>query len=73
MLVTQVIDKKNGKRWDVYKKSENEYFYKYYEFFSSCGWRYVGQIEVIELVIIFQKTAYSICKIQSKRCKYEKS
>lgn len=44
MLVTQVIDKKNGKRWDVYKKSENEYFYKYYEFFSSCGWRYVGQI-----------------------------
>lgn len=43
MKIKEVIDKENGRRWDIYKKDENNYFYKYYEFFKSCGWRLLGQ------------------------------
>lgn len=43
MKIREIIDKGNGKRWDIYKKDENNYFYKYYEFFKSCGWRLLGQ------------------------------
>ena len=43
MKIREIIDKENGKRWDIYKKDENNYFYKYYEFFKSCGWRLLGQ------------------------------
>ena len=43
MKIREIIDKENGKRWDIYKKDENKYFYKYYEFFKSFGWRLLGQ------------------------------
>lgn len=43
MKVREIIDDENGRRWDIFKKTEDQYFYKYYEFFSSCGWRFVCQ------------------------------
>lgn len=43
MLVKTITDEENGKKWEIYKKSENEFFYKYYEFFKSCGWRFAAR------------------------------
>lgn len=43
MKVREIIDDESGRRWDVFKKTEDQYFYKYYEFFKSCGWRLLGQ------------------------------
>lgn len=43
MKVREIIDDENGRRWDIFKKTEDQYFYKYYEFFKSCGWRLLGQ------------------------------
>ena len=43
MLVRIIEDKESGKKWEIFKKSDDEYFYKYYEFFQSCGWRFIGQ------------------------------
>ncbi len=45
MLVKVITDKEEGRKWEIYKKSDDEYFYKYYEFFSSCGWRQTGKQE----------------------------
>ena len=39
MLVKQIIDNETGRRWDIIKHEENRYSVKYYEFFSSTGWR----------------------------------
>jgi len=41
MLIKTVVDEKNGRKWELYKKEEGLYFYKYYEYFKSCGWRYI--------------------------------
>ena len=41
MLIKTIEDKENGKKWEIYKKSDNEYFYRYYEFFKSCGWKFI--------------------------------
>lgn len=43
MKVKTITDDQNGKRWDIYKKVENQYYYKYYEFFKSIGWRLTGK------------------------------
>ena len=43
MLIRTIEDKENGRKWEIYKKSDNEYFYKYYEFFKSIGWRFTGR------------------------------
>lgn len=43
MLVKEIIDTKLGKKWEIYKKDENEYFYKYYEFYQACGWHFIFQ------------------------------
>lgn len=43
MLIRTIEDKENGKKWEIYKKDENQYYTKYYEFFQSCGWRFVSQ------------------------------
>lgn len=43
MKIKEIIDSENGKKWEIFKKSDNKYFYKYYEFFQSCGWRFVSQ------------------------------
>ena len=39
MLVRTITDSENGRKWEIYKKSDNEYYYKYYEFFKQIGWR----------------------------------
>ncbi len=43
MLVRTIENKESGTKTEIYKKSENQYFTKYYEYFSSCGWRFVSQ------------------------------
>lgn len=43
MLIKTIIDKDSGRKWEIYKKSDNEYFYKYYEFFKQFGWRFTGR------------------------------
>ena len=43
MLIKTVENNESGKKWEIYKKAENQYFTKYYEFFQSCGWRFVAQ------------------------------
>lgn len=39
--VKVIENKLNGQKWEIFKRSENEYFYKYYEFHSSCGWKFM--------------------------------
>jgi hypothetical protein len=38
-----IINENDGRKWEIYKKSDNEYFYKYYEFFKQIGWRLTGR------------------------------
>ncbi len=38
-LIKTITDDVDGRKWEIYKKSDNEYFYKYYEFFKQIGWR----------------------------------
>ena len=41
MLIKTITDNENGKKWEIYKKSEYNYSYKYYEYFNSIGWRLI--------------------------------
>ena len=41
MLIKTIEDKENGRKWEIYKESENNYSYKYYEYFNSIGWRLI--------------------------------
>ncbi len=43
MLVRTIEDKENGTKWEIYKKADNQYFTKYYEYYSSCGWKFLFQ------------------------------
>lgn len=43
MKIKEIIDDKDGRKWEIYKKSDNEYFYKYYEFHKASGWRFLWQ------------------------------
>lgn len=43
MLVKTIEDKENGKKWEIFKESGNNYFYKYYEYFTQYGWIFVSQ------------------------------
>lgn len=43
MLIRTITDEQEGRKWEIYKKSDDEYFYKYYEFFSTIGWRFTGR------------------------------
>lgn len=43
MKVREIVDKEAGRKWEIFKKAEDEYFYKYYEFFAACGWRFICQ------------------------------
>lgn len=44
MLIKTITDETNGKKWEIFKKSDNEYFYKYYEFFKQTGWRLTRRV-----------------------------
>ena len=39
MLIRTIMDDIDGRKWEIFKKQEGEYFYKYYEYFRQCGWR----------------------------------
>lgn len=41
-LIKTITDDVDGRKWEIYKKSDNEYFYKYYEFFKQIGWKFTG-------------------------------
>lgn len=43
MLVKVLEDKENGRKWEIYKDGENDYSYRYYEYFKECGWRKYGE------------------------------
>ena len=45
MLVKTIEDKKYGIKWEIFKISDNSYFYNYYEYFSQIGWRLTGTSE----------------------------
>lgn len=45
MLIKTICDNENGRKWEIFKKSDNEYYYKYYEFFRQIGWRLTGITE----------------------------
>jgi len=40
MLIKTIID--NDRKWEIYKNLDNNYSYKYYEYFKSCGWRLIN-------------------------------
>ena len=46
MAVKTIENKEIGVKWEIFKKSANEYFYKYYEYFQSIGWRLTGTSEM---------------------------
>lgn len=46
MLVKTIENKENGTKFEIYKNGEDDYSYKYFEFFQSCGWRHTGKEEV---------------------------
>ena len=39
MPIKTIVDNKDGRKWEIYKKSDNEFFFKYYEYFKSIGWK----------------------------------
>jgi hypothetical protein len=41
MLINTITDHEDGKKWEIFKGSENNFFYKYYEFFTQCGWGFI--------------------------------
>ena len=41
MLIKTIIDNESGKKWEIFKNSDNDYFYKYYEYFNSIEWRLI--------------------------------
>jgi hypothetical protein len=43
MKVKTITDEQDGRRWEIYKKADDQYYYKYYEFFRAIGWRLTGQ------------------------------
>jgi len=43
MLIRTITDNENGRKWEIFKKSDNEYFYKYYEYFKQIGWKLTGR------------------------------
>lgn len=38
--IRTITDEINGRQWRIFKKSDTEYYYKYYEFFKQLGWKY---------------------------------
>lgn len=43
MLIRTIENKERGSKTEIYMNAENQYFCKYYEFFQSCGWRFLFQ------------------------------
>ena len=43
MKIKTITDEDSGRCWEIYKKGNNQYYYKYYEFFRATDWRLTGQ------------------------------
>lgn len=43
MKIKTITDEDSGRRWEIYKKADDQYYYKYYELFRAIGWRLTGQ------------------------------
>lgn len=43
MLIKTIENKEAKTKTEIYKKAENQYFAKYYEYYTSCGWRFLFQ------------------------------
>lgn len=43
MLIKTIENKEIGTKTEIYKKEENKYYTKYFEYFQSCGWRFISQ------------------------------
>ena len=43
MKIKTITDEDAGRKWEIYKKADNQYYYKYYECYQSIGWRLIGQ------------------------------
>lgn len=43
MLVKILEDKEDGVKTEIYKDGENDYSYKFFEYFQSCGWRFIEE------------------------------
>ena len=42
-MLVKIISDKNfpDHKWEIYKKSEDKYYIKFYEFYTSYGWRLI--------------------------------
>lgn len=43
MKIKTITDETNGKKWDIFKESENQYFYEYSEYYQNIGWRFISR------------------------------
>lgn len=41
MLIKTITDNENGRKWEIYKESNNNYSYRYYEYYKAIGWRLI--------------------------------
>lgn len=42
-VVKIIRNDEDGTKIEIHKHADNAYYYKYYEYFSACGWRFVSQ------------------------------
>lgn len=55
MLIKTILDKDNGRKWEIYKESDNTYSYKYFEYYASVGWWQIsGEIGYTQAAIEWQ-------------------
>lgn len=47
MLVRTIIDKENGRKWEIIEYAEEIYTVQYYELFKDCGWKQYKQDNTI--------------------------
>ncbi len=42
MLVKTIIDEDLGAKWEILQEGEDSYRVKYFEYYQSCGWRFIS-------------------------------
>lgn len=41
MVVHSIVNNDIGTKFEIFKDGENNYSYKYYEYFANIGWKFV--------------------------------
>ena len=55
MLVKTITDTESGRKWEIYKETDETYSYKYFEFYKSVGWWQIsGEIGYTQEAIEWQ-------------------